>query len=110
MDHTVISVSPAFMVVHSMEPHVSVRNIFFYYVINVIIISNRYKRERHFNDICALLLQLAPAIIKVLYARVRRVNVIAQLKVLSAIIANVVTYLVSITEILRLIKDPVFVS
>ena len=30
MDHTVTSVSPVFMVVHSMEPHVSVRSIFFY--------------------------------------------------------------------------------
>lgn len=61
------------------------------------------------SDIRALLLQLAPATIKALNARLKRANVSAQLKALSAITANVVTYLVSITEILR-IKDLVFVS
>jgi len=83
---------------------------FMYHIINVIIIQSLQMKKRHFNNACAFLLQLAPAIIKVLYVRARRVNVIAQLKVLSAITANVVTYLVSIMEILRLIKGPVSVS
>lgn len=35
MDHTAISVSPAIMVAHSMELHVSVRNIFFLHAISL---------------------------------------------------------------------------
>lgn len=79
------------------------------YVISSFYVLHHYHFQ-HFNDTYALLLQLAPAIIKVLYVRARRVNVTAQLKVLSAITVSVVTYLVSITEILRLIKGPVSVS
>ncbi|TGZ32639.1 Uncharacterized protein DBV15_09083 [Temnothorax longispinosus] len=51
--------------------------------------------------------KLVPVTIKALNARARRANVFVQLKALSAITASVVTYLVFITEILR-IKDLVF--
>lgn len=50
---------------------------------------------------------LAPATIKARNAQAKRANVFARPKALLAITANVVTYLVFITEILR-IKDLVF--